>query len=172
MLFRNLTILAILMVHFDSVAQKITIREKAIPLSQALDLIRQRGRILLIYSQPELADAPSITIDCKHADVRDALDRCFAGLQLGYIVEAGNYSVYRKVGLDASLYKSLVGRVQNAEGEPLEGASVIVDGVSRQITRAGGRFGLSVRALRTAVTISFLGYSTRKVFLTNDGSRS
>jgi TonB-dependent starch-binding outer membrane protein SusC len=168
MLFRNLTISIILMVHFDSVAQKVTIHEKAIPLSQALDLIRQRGRILLIYSQPELADAPLITIDCKHADVREALDRCFAGLHLGYVVEAGKYSVYRKVGLDASLYKSLQGRVQNAEGEPLDGASVIADGVSRQITRAGGRFGLPGRALRTMVTISFLGYSPRQVCLTND----
>ena len=169
MLFRNLTILVlVLMVHFGGVAQKITIHEKAIPLAGALDLIRQRAGIQLIYSPPELADAPSIAIDCRHADVRDILDRCFAGLQLGYIVEAGKYSVYRKVGLDASLYKSLQGRVQNVEGEPLDGASVTVDGVSRQITRAGGRFGLPVRALRTTVIISFLGYSSRKVCLTND----
>jgi TonB-linked SusC/RagA family outer membrane protein len=153
-------------------AQKITIRGKGLAIIEVLREIRRQAGYRPIYSPRSLEDAPSVDLNFRNAEPRQVLKTCFAGLQLGFTIDDRTIDdraivIFRKVDLDASLYVPLEGRVQSADGEPLEAASICVDGVPVQVTGAGGLFNLPVKASRTTLTISFQGYSPQTVCLSN-----
>jgi TonB-linked SusC/RagA family outer membrane protein len=130
------------------------------------ELKRQLGYDI-IYAPRILEDAPVIGLDLHNADVREVLQSTFSGLQLGYHIDNHCITIFRKVLPNASLYVPLEGQVLGSDGHPLEGASIAVDGVAVTTTKSDGRFRIKVKSLTTAVTVSFLGYFSRTMTLTN-----
>ena len=148
-------------------AQKITIREKNISLPEVFRQIQQRTGCSIIFSPETLAGAPDVDLDFTQADIRLVLKSCLTGLELGFNFYDKVITIYRKVGLDVSLYVPMEGRVQSVSGEPLEGASISVNGTPLQLTGAGGLFRIPVKALRSRVTVSYLGFSPQTLTLSN-----
>ena len=69
--------------------------------------------------------------------------------------------------LSSAQNKQVTGTVADAEGKPVAGATVLVDGTSTGTTSAAnGRFSISAPANGT-LTISFIGYQTQKVAVAN-----
>lgn len=69
--------------------------------------------------------------------------------------------------LSSAQNKQVTGTVADAEGKPVAGATVMVDGTSTGTTSAAnGRFSISAPANGT-LTISFIGYQTQKVAVAN-----
>jgi hypothetical protein len=148
-------------------AQLITIRGKGLPVTTVLGEVRKQTGYTVVFSPVVLAEAPMLDLDCRNAAVRQVLDSCFAGLKLGYTIDKRMITVFRTAGPEVNLYLPIEGRVQSAEGEPLEGATISVSGREGRVTGRGGEFRLPVAARSTLVTFSFQGYSTKAAFLAN-----
>ena len=159
----------LLLVGLTCTAQKITIQRKGLSIAGVLRLIGQQTGYQVIYSHSDLDGTPHVDLHCQNMDVRQILDSCFASLQLSYLfIDSSKLCIYRKARPKTTLYIPMHGRVLNAEGEALEGASVGINGISEQVTGADGTFKLSVTSLQSPVTISYLGYSSMTINLRND----
>lgn len=166
-------VLAVLLTGLSCAAQRLTLRGNGLAIADVLCEIRRQTGYAVIFSPSILSDAPPVDLNCRDADVRQVLQSCFAGLQLGYTIIDRSIVLSRKVGLEDCLYLPLRGRVQGPGGEPLAGASVIAyDGLRdgdaiRLYTGADGCFRIPVRRLRAMVTICCTGYAPRTLCLSN-----
>ena len=150
-------------------AQLVTIRGKGLAIAVVLEEVRKQTGYDMVFSPVVLAEAPRLDLDCRNATVQQVLDSCFAGLKVGYTIDQRVITMFRTAGPDVNLYLPAVGRVQSAEGEPLEGATISVPGCEGQITGKGGQFHLPMKARYTQVTFSFQGFASRSVLLANTG---
>lgn len=150
-------------------AQKMTIRGSNLRIDSVLGLIQDRTPFFVTISPDILQDAPGVNLDCRNCTVKELLDACFAGLKLGYDIEARRITVYRKAPLDALLYLPIEGKVTGSDGEPLTGASIEAGGKAIGCTRPGGLFSVPARSFQDSLAFTFTGYLTRKLLLSNTG---
>src|SRR5215213_9069226 len=63
---------------------------------------------------------------------------------------------------------SITGKVTNAKGEPLAGASLTEKGTTNSTTtKAEGNFALSVASDKSVVSVTYVGYETEEVMVGN-----
>jgi len=148
-------------------AQHLNLRGRGLSFPHVFDEIKKQLGYDIIYTPRNFEDAPDIDVDLKNADIRETLTTVFAGLQLGYHVDNRSVLIYRKVPAEASIYVPLQGQVVSADGQPLAGASITVDSIPVATTAATGSFRIRVKSRMTTVTVSYLGYSSRTVTLSN-----
>ncbi|HXB08083.1 MAG TPA: TonB-dependent receptor plug domain-containing protein, partial [Puia sp.] len=148
-------------------AQNLNIRGKDLGIGRVLDMIQDQANYLVTVSPDILYDAPTVTMDCRSCTVKEVLQRCFAGLKLGFSIEAQRITVYRKTPLDASLYLPFEGKVTGSDGESLTGASIEAGGRIVGSTRPGGLFSVPARSFQDSLTFTFTGYLSMKVQLSN-----
>ena len=157
----------LLLLRLPCSAQKLNLRGKELSIPYVFSELKRQLGYDIIYAPRILDDAPTVNLHLHNADIREVLQATFAGLQLGYHIDNHSITIFRKVLPNASLYVPLEGQVLGSDGHPLEGASIAVDSTAVTITGTDGRFRIKVRSLETAVTVSFLGYSSRTMTLSN-----
>lgn len=163
----KVVVFALLLLQVPCSAQKLTLRGNDLSLPHVFSEIKRQLGYDIIYSPSILEDAPLLHLELRAADVRETLAAAFSGLQLGFHIDNKTITVYRKVSPDVSLFAPLQGQVLSADGQPLEGASVLVDHTLATTTGPDGIFRLPVRSPVSTVTISHLGYSLRTLALRN-----
>ena len=166
-----LTILAVTTLLHTCSAQPVTLHRKKMPIVDVFREIERQTHYLVDYSPDRFTDANLLDLDFDEADVSQVLKYCLAGLPLDYKIGTRAIIISVKNG-----GVPLSGRVQNADGQPLEGASITAEGVQgkgggaegMQVARSGfgGVFYVPGRP-GTVVTISFQGYTPRLVALNN-----
>lgn len=164
---RLVCLLSLLLTCFSGYAQEFTIRGKELSMRQVIEKIERHSKYLFSYRSDMLEKLPVMDLSCRKMSLPEILDQCFAGLNLDYRIEGNYVALFDRSPSGDNFYKPLEGQVRGSDGEPLQGASVYMDGCLQEITRADGSFHLPVSARKTAVTISYTGYSTRTVLLTN-----
>lgn len=157
----------LLLLQLPCSAQKLNLRGKGFSISYVFSELKRQMGYEVIYVPRILDDAPTINLELHNADIKEVLQACFAGLQLGYHIDGSNITIFRKVLPEASIYLPLQGQVLSSDGQPLVGASISSEGIPMATTGVDGRFHIKVKSLMTTVTISFLGYSPRSLTLSN-----
>jgi len=166
MSFKTVVLLLLLM-PVCAGAQRLNLRGKGFSFAYVFGEIKKQLDYDIIYTSRNFEGAPTVDVELKNADIRETLNSVFAGLQLGYHIDNRSVSIYRVGSPEASIFKPLQGRVFSAEGQPLAGASITIDSVTVATTDATGSWRARVRSRMTTVTISYLGYSSRTVELSN-----
>jgi len=166
-MFFKAAALAFLLLPIPCSAQKLNLRGKDLTIPYIFGEVKKQLGYDIIYSQRILDDAPTVDPDLHNADLRETLQFCFAGLQLGFHVDNTSVTIFRKVLPEASLYVPVQGQVLSSEGQPLEGASVSIDSIPVATTGPGGYFRIRVHSRLTTVTVSFLGYTPKTLTLSN-----
>lgn len=178
LLFMKLTVVlllsAALQVSANNYAQKVTLSYKNAPVKKVFrEIIRQTG-ISIIYNEQTFRKLPPITIQVKDVPLEDVLRMCIS--DQGFRYEIVNNSVViskRSVvasnsppDTDIAIPPPIVikGRVMDANGNALEGASVRISGsLAGTSTDAAGYFSLTAPDGNAILEISFVGFETQSV---------
>lgn len=146
---------------------KITIHQRQVPYKLALETAGKQSGYNFAYSDSIFFDWPGVDLNLSGVTILEFIDSFFAGMNY-YASFIGKKIIISRVPPNARLYKDLKGRVLNAENQPMPGATVAVDGGRLQMpTKDDGSFSLPVTAFETEVTISYSGYVTRQLRLSN-----
>ena len=144
---------------------RVTIRENGAKMEQVISAIERQTRYLFGIGDEVNTDLP-VTVHAENEPLKKVLDEMFRGTDIVYTVEGTNILLTRRPAAPQSRAVSVSGRVTDASGQPIVGASVIVRGTTVGVsTDAEGRFALEVPSPAASQTleVSYLGYETATV---------
>ena len=146
-------------------AVRVTIRENGAKMEQVISAIERQTRYLFGIDDEVNTDLP-VTVHAENEPLKKVLDEMFRGTDIVYTVEGTNILLTRRPAAPQSRAVSVTGRVTDASGQPIVGASVIVRGTTVGVsTDTEGRFALEVPSPAASQTleVSYLGYETAAV---------
>ena len=144
---------------------RVTIRENGAKMEQVISAIERQTRYLFGIDDEVNADLP-VTVHAENEPLKKVLDEMFRGTDIVYTVEGTNILLTRRPAAPQSRAVSVTGRVTDASGQPIVGASVIVRGTTVGVsTDTEGRFALEAPSPAASQTleVSYLGYETAAV---------
>ena len=144
---------------------RVTIRENGAKMEQVISAIERQTRYLFGIGDEVNTDLP-VTVHAENEPLKKVLDEMFRGTDIVYTVEGTNILLTRRPAAPQSRAVSVSGRVTDASGQPIVGASVIVRGTTVGVsTDTEGRFVLEVPSPAASQTleVSYLGYETAAV---------
>lgn len=151
-------------------SQKITLNEKEASLDKVFTKIKNQTGYSFLYLEDVLQQARPVTVELKNADLSEALKKCFAGQPLVYEIIEKTVVIKVKHNISAPVISAppLIvtrGRVVDAEGRPVAGASVQVKGTSIKgtATSAEGYFELKELDEDAVLVISGVNIETLEV---------
>jgi len=171
-LFTTLLLTILLNVHAAGRAQDITLSGKDLTLKQVFTAIEKQTGYVLLSKKNIFDQAKRVSFSVSKMPLRDFLNLVLKDQPLEYTVEGKTILVTRKEppvgasspseGTDPSPVKI---RIVDSLGNPLEGASVMVNRKREGVTNRDGVFVFHAQT-GDALVVSFVGYETKKVILT------
>ena len=166
-LFRLALLVCLSCVLFTAKAQtaRITLNLQNATLEQAMDKIKAQTRYLFINRNVEDLESRKVSINVSNELITKVLDQLFTPFDIGYDIDGRSIFIYKQQAA-AARPVPVSGRVTDASGQPIIGASVIVRGTTLGVsTDAEGRFTLEVPAPASSQTleVSYLGYETASI---------
>ena len=161
-----LVLLLGIMISVSASAQKVTINLKQVKLEKVFSAITQQTGLTVAYSRTIVNPDRIVTVEAKNQELSKVLNDLFIGTNVNY--EIGKTKIYLKEkATDAEQQtnnvskRNISGRIVDEKGEPIIGASVMVQGSSLgTITNVDGRYTLANVPENSTVTISYIGYTT------------
>ncbi len=172
LLMTKLAVLLILVFSVQSFARgygqsNINLHLEKVQLKKALKAIEDLGYFRFVYKDDLLPKEQKVTLHVQNASLDEVLTKLLDSTALGYrrlnnnLVVIAKKDVYN-AGIPAAV--TVTGKVVNAKGEPLAGASVVEKGTHNGTTTdTDGHFTLSVLNLNETLVISSLGYTEQEV---------
>ena len=166
-LFRLALLVCLSCAIFTAKAQTahITLHLQNATLEQAMDEIKSQTRYLFINRDVEGLESRKVSINVSNELITKVLDQLFTPFDIGYDIDGRSIFIYKQQ-VAAARPVPVSGRVTDASGQPIIGASVIVRGTTLGVsTDAEGRFSLEVPAPAASQTleVSYLGYETASI---------
>lgn len=163
---------------------RVTITVKQASLETILELIHKQTGYSYVFSDQLIGDLPKIDLSVRDATVQQVLDKCFKDLPYGYEIIKKMIVIKKKVaqaeggltsngdlGPGPGKTVRVEGTVYNEAGEPLSGANIIIKETSKgTITNAKGVFNLGEIPANSTLSISFIGYASEQIKVTEAGS--
>ena len=186
LLFMKLTtlmlFLALMQVSAGTLAQKVTLSERNASLTTIFEQIRNQTGYDFAYTTSTIKAAKSVTIDVKNVDLKEVLDRIFAGQPLNYTIENKSVVVSikevsfldqlsNKVKTVLNIPTEIGGTVTDTLGHPLVGASVSIKG-KNLITQTDSKGNFSFPNMpqgNYTLVVSYIGYEKLEISITNTG---
>lgn len=149
--------------------QTITMNIDKMAINKVLNAIERQGFYRFVYNSNLKNIKQKISIDFKDAPINDVLKGILTGTGLLYNILDDNLIV---ISRNESLIQAITvkGKVSDATGIGLPGASVTIKGTSKGVTTdESGDFTISVPEHATLV-ISSIGYKTQEVLVNNQAA--
>ena len=150
---------------------RFTIHMENVPMEQVVNEIEKQSRYLFLFNKDIDSRRIIVSVHAENQTITQILPALFKDTGLDYTIEGMSILVTKKA--DASEKTVQVrGKVLDQQGQPIVGASVIVQGTTVGVsTDSQGRFELEVQAPAASrvLEISYLGYETARVAV---GSRT
>ncbi|MFT3701654.1 MAG: TonB-dependent receptor [Agriterribacter sp.] len=147
--------------------QIVNISENNISLAKAFRLIKKQTGYSFLYTETQLQQFKKISVDLKDAELEKALDACFANQSFTYAIVEKTIIVKSIAHSGLQLHQTnvkIAGKVTDAEGNPLSGASVrLKTGDGGTSTAADGTFSLDVSQTELVLVISYVDYETKEI---------
>lgn len=143
-------------------AQKVTIHFQKVKLEKVFGEITRQTGLTVAYSQPTVNPKRIVSVNANKEELNVVLTRLFAGT--GIVYEIGKQKIYLKSAQTQSKNpsgkkKTVKGKVVDANGDPIIGASVKVNGMSiGTITDIDGNYSLEGVPEGSSLDISYIGY--------------
>ena len=161
-----LVLLLGIIISVSASAQKVTINLKQVKLEKVFSAITQQTGLTVAYSRTIVNPDRIVTVGAKNQELSKVLNDLFLGTNVNY--EIGKTKIYLKEKVTDSEQqtsnankKNISGRVVDEKGEPIIGASVMVQGSSLgTITNVDGRYTLANVPESSTITVSYIGYIT------------
>lgn len=165
---------ACLQVSAAGFSQQITLSEKNVPLEKIFSEIRKQTGYEFFYSTSMMESAKKVTINIKHASIKDVLDVCFNEQPLNYTIYEKTIIVKAKPQVTIPALPGnpwpfappidISGRVVDDKGEVVAGATVSVKGEQRSVsTDANGVFTIKQVDENATLVISGINIETYEI---------
>ena len=144
---------------------RVTIRGNKVKMEQVISAIERQTRYLFGIDD-DVNTGLLVTVHVENEPLKKALDEMVRGTDISYTVEGTNILLFRRANTSQERSVKVSGRVVDASGVPIIGASVIVRGTTLGVsTDAEGRFMLEVPSPAASQTleVSYLGYETASI---------
>lgn len=163
-------IASLLQVSAATFGQRITISQRNVPLESVLKEIRKQSGYDFFYNGKNISKKQEVSINVTNAELEDALNIAFTGLQLEYTIKGKIITIKTKeepTFMDNIIARfqaiNVRGKVVDEKGQPLVGASVSIKGGKGTTTDKDGGFVLTKVDEKAILVISFIGYLTKEV---------
>ena len=185
LLFMKLTAILILaaalQVSAKGFSQKVTLSEKNTALTKVFREIKKQTGYGFFFDESWIQLSVKVTIKVKEVPLIKALDICFRNQPLTYSIVGNTVVVQLKQQATAAPAVEtqpsppppidIRGRITDAEGNPLNGATIKLKGTERGTTTDGnGNFTLQIPDEGGVLVVSFIGYQTQEIKATATGS--
>lgn len=159
-------------------AQSVSIEGTKMPLNRVFEVVQQQTGYHFLYSNEVMRKAMPVTIRAKSLPLAQVLDSIFRNQPLTYIIDSSNTILIRSkpvLPISAELIAAekqlteITGSVTDSAGNPLQGVSVRIKGLTKggTITNERGAFLLRSENPSPVLIFSFVGYDTREVAVNN-----
>lgn len=152
-------------------AQKITVNFKKANIDKVFEAFSKQTKYRFFYHDDVVAKTGSIDLDVNGEELSTVLDHLSEKHNLRYKVISNTITVARKHPVaevtEAEVQqRPITGRVLDEQGNPLQGASVVVKNTQTgTTTQENGAFTLNVANLNVTLVISFVGHISQEVAL-------
>ena len=146
--------------------QKISVNIQNVTLKQAMDQIKEQASVNVAYSKEFVDPNKPVSLNVNGVSLQAALTQLFEGTDIGFRFLDNSVLLYNREkqgGTDATPKEqqlvSVKGTVIDQEtGEPIIGASVLVEGLSKgTITDIDGKYSLTA-PIGGTLKFSYVGY--------------
>lgn len=147
---------------------ELSLNLKNVSVEQALNQIEAKTTYRFLYNKDMVDVNHKVSIVCKKQSVSQTLDQIFKGLDIAYTIN-GKQIVLSKIEKKpvSNTTKKVNGTITDEEGEPIIGATVLVEGESAgTITDVNGKFALTVPNY-SKIKISYIGFESKLVSVNN-----
>ena len=151
-------------------AQTVTKAFRSVPLKTVLEEVERQTGYSILFENEDVDVSRPVTATFKDATLQTVLDTVL-DKSLRYTVKGGGklVTISRRSPVSAPTAPNgemtVAGTViSSADNQPIVGANIYVEGTNvGTTTDAGGNYKLTVPASAKTVTVSFLGYDTKKM---------
>ena len=151
-------------------AQTVTKAFRSVPLKTVLEEVERQTGYSILFENEDVDVSRPVTATFKDATLQTVLDMVL-DKSLRYTVKGGGklVTISRRSPVSAPTAPNgemtVAGTViSSADNQPIVGANIYVEGTNvGTTTDAGGNYKLTVPASAKTVTVSFLGYDTKKI---------
>ena len=151
-------------------AQTFTKAFRSVPLKTVLEEVERQTGYSILFENEDVDVSRPVTATFKDATLQTVLDTVL-DKSLRYTVKGGGklVTISRRSPVSAPTAPNgemtVAGTViSSADNQPIVGANIYVEGTNvGTTTDAGGNYKLTVPASAKTVTVSFLGYDTKKI---------
>lgn len=161
---------ALVSAHAGALSQNVTLNVNKAPLKQVFTEIKKQTGYSFFYNYELLQNAHAVTISVRDLPLTDVLSLCFADQPLGYAIQNKTVFVTEKAPprqqpamlVDTTQPKDITGKVVDEKGEPIEGATIMIQGERRgAYTMAGGVFTIRAVPSNALLMVSSVGHGSR-----------
>lgn len=141
-------------------------------LSEALNIIQKETGYIFFYQYEALDKQKNVNLDIKNSSIEKTLDILFSNTKNTYVIDGRQVFIKEKVNtsniINAPQQKnnkiSIKGKVLDAQGVPIIGASVIEKGtINGTVTNEDGVFSLPSVTPNSTIIISFVGFTPQNI---------
>ena len=151
-------------------AQTVTKAFRSVPLKTVLEEVERQTGYSILFENEDVDVSRPVTATFKDATLQTVLDTVL-DKSLRYTVKGGGklVAISRRSPVSAPTAPNgemtVAGTViSSADNQPIVGANIYVEGTNvGTTTDAGGNYKLTLPASAKTVTVSFLGYDTKKI---------
>lgn len=150
--------------------KKIDLNEQQVPLKDVLDKIRSQTDYRFFYNSNEIDDNRPVTFKVKKETIENVLEGLGKVANFSFNINENQIVLTAKdntAKTDAQ-DREVTGTVQDADGNPLAGANIVVKGTTIGAQADfDGNFTLDVPADSNILEISYIGFRTMEVDITD-----
>lgn len=140
---------------------KFSMQHRSVALSQVFNEIEKQTGYSFLVRNNDVNMNEKISIDVKNKSIEEVLNILFSKRNISYKLEGECISVYKSQQAKQSI---ISGIVLDTMKEPIIGASIVVVGTTNGcITDLDGKFSLEVEKLPVKLQISYIGYKSQEV---------
>ena len=152
-------------------AQRVTLDMQNAKLEKVLGQITQQTGLVFNYTRPTINPDKRVSVSVKQAELESVLRQLFDADGIVYEIKDGKvYLADRKGGVNpppalSAARQRYAGRVVDAAGNPVVGASVVIRGSTTGVSSdIDGRFAIEARE-GEVLSVSFVGYTPQTITL-------
>lgn len=156
-------------------ARSVSIRLSNVTVRKAMTELQKKSGYSFVYEGSDLNADRRVTVSAN--DLKEAIGQILEGQNLSYEISGRSIVVFRRRNDESDARKTsqqsdekkITGRITDANGEPIIGATIIVKGVANEgaISDVDGNFSISTSAGNPVLEISYVGYVSQTVNVSN-----
>lgn len=144
---------------------KLDINVQNSSVKEVLDAIETQSEFFFMYNNKQVDVDRKVDLDAKSSTVDAVLQKLFAGTEVNFKVVNRQILLFPNdmINLLEQQERKVSGKVTDASGVPIPGATVLVKGTTNGvITDSNGKFSLGLSSDAKILTFSFVGMRTQE----------